>query len=189
MTRRGSRNPLLWNYAADYAINPILNAESDANFAWPKNPDGTRMGLFEEKYEGMRAEDIYDDIIKDQQKQKELENLSKNTNFGEVTDADQDLGEPDSDSSVAQEVYMDEEGEEQKPSKPTPGGQQPGEEGEDGEKQPGSGGQPGEKSDGEPEGEDPYSIIGKKVRVTEGPNAGQIGTVKQVLPNGDIIIE
>ena len=23
MTRRGSRDPLLWNYAADYAINPI----------------------------------------------------------------------------------------------------------------------------------------------------------------------
>ena len=189
MSRRGNRNPLLWNYATDYAINPILNAESDANFAWPKNPDGTRMGLFEEKYEGMRAEDIYDDIIKDQKKQKELEDLSKNTNFGEVTDADQDLGEPDSDSSVAQEVYMDEEGEEQKPGKPTPGGQQPGEEGEDGEKKPGSGGQPGEKSDGEPEGEDQSSIIGKKVRVTEGPNAGQIGTVKQVLPNGDIIIE
>jgi predicted metal-dependent peptidase len=24
MSRRGNRNPLLWNYAADYAINPIL---------------------------------------------------------------------------------------------------------------------------------------------------------------------
>lgn len=187
MSRRGNRNPLLWNYATDYAINPILNAESDNNFAWPKNPDGTRMGLFEEKYEGMRAEDIYDDLLKDPQRQKQLEQLPSNTNFGEVIDADQDLGEPDSQASVAQETYGDEEEGEGQP-KPGPGKpgapQKPGE----GEPQsgPGSGDQPSDQK-GDEEGE--TSIIGKKVRVTEGPNAGMIGTVKQVLPNGDIIIE
>ena len=186
MSRRGNRNPLLWNYATDYAINPILNAESDNNFAWPKNPDGTRMGLFEEKYEGMRAEDIYDDILKDEDLQKRLQKEPGNTNFGAVTDADEDLGEPDSDASVAQETYGDEEDEGQpKPGPGKPGApQQPGE----GQPQPGtgSGDQPTDQK-GDVDGE--TSIIGKKVRVTEGPDAGRIGTVKQVLPNGDIIIE
>jgi hypothetical protein len=33
------------------------------------------------------------------------------------------------------------------------------------------------------------NLIGKKVRITEGPEKGKIGIIKQVLPNGDIIIE
>lgn len=165
MSRRGNRNLLLWNWATDYAINPILNSESDNNFAWPKNPDGSRMGLYEAKYEGMRAEDIYDDITKDPEAQKELDKQKPNCNFGEVVDADQELGEPDSDASVAQETFGDEE--------------------EQGQPGSGAGDQPSDETgdDGE------TSIIGKKVRVTEGPDAGRIGTVKQVLPNGDIIIE
>jgi hypothetical protein len=71
MTRRKDRNPLIWNYACDYAINPILDGEDfgqdsgKGETAWPKNEDGSRMGLLEEKYSGMRAEDIYE-IIKDE---------------------------------------------------------------------------------------------------------------------------
>lgn len=68
MTRRQDRNPLIWNYACDYAINPVLDGEdfgqAKNETAWPKNEDGSRMGLLEEKYSGMRAEDIYE-IIKD----------------------------------------------------------------------------------------------------------------------------
>lgn len=184
MSRRGNRNPKLWNYATDYAINPILNAEADSNFAWPKNSDGSRMGLYEEKYEGMRAEDIYDDIIQDPAIQNALEEMPGDTNFGEVVDADQDLGEPDSESSIAQETISDEEGEGQpsgqpgKPVKPGKPGDQQGKPG------------PGEDGDkGEESSDSPKSLIGKKVRVTEGPNKGKIGTVKDVLANGDIIIE
>lgn len=192
MSRRGNRNPKLWNYATDYAINPILNAEADANFAWPKNSDGTRMGLFEEKYEGMRAEDIYDDLLQDPQVQKALEQMSEETNFGAVVDADQDLAQPDSDSSIAQEIMGDEEGEGQpqpgSSGTPSSGQPKPGE----GEKKSG-GDKPGEgEDDGDKKPEDSQSqqnLVGKKVRVTEGPEKGKIGTVKQVLPNGDIIIE
>jgi len=192
MSRRGNRNPKLWNYATDYAINPILNAEADANFAWPKNPDGTRMGLFEEKYEGMRAEDIYDDLLQDPEVQKALEQMSEETNFGAVVDADQDLAQPDSDSSIAQEIMGDEEGEGQpqpgSSGTPSSGQPKPG----DGEEKSG-GGKPGEgEDDGDKKPEDSQSqqnLVGKKVRVTEGPEKGKIGTVKQVLPNGDIIIE
>ncbi len=192
MSRRGNRNPKLWNYATDYAINPILNAEADANFAWPKNPDGTRMGLFEEKYEGMRAEDIYDDLLQDPEVQKALEQMSEETNFGAVVDADQDLAQPDSDSSIAQEIMGDEEGEGQpqpgSSGTPSSGQPKPG----DGEEKSG-GGKPGDgEDDGDKKPEDSQSqqnLVGKKVRVTEGPEKGKIGIVKEVLPNGDIIIE
>lgn len=192
MSRRGNRNPKLWNYATDYAINPILNAEADANFAWPKNPDGTQMGLYEKKYEGMRAEDIYDDLLQDPEVQKALEQMSEETNFGAVVDADQDLAQPDSDSSIAQEIMGDEEGEGQpqpgSSGTPSSGQPKPG----DGEEKSG-GGKPGEgEDDGDKKPEDSQSqqnLVGKKVRVTEGPEKGKIGTVKQVLPNGDIIIE
>ena len=61
MSRRGSRDPKIWNYACDFAINPILNVEVVGGaFEWPTNLDGSRMGLYEEKFEGMKAEDIYD---------------------------------------------------------------------------------------------------------------------------------
>jgi hypothetical protein len=185
MSRRGNRNPKLWNYATDYAINPILNAESDANFAWPKNPDGSRMGLYEEKYEGMRAEDIYEDLMQDPDVQRALEEMPEDTNFGAVVDADQDLGEPDSESSIAQETISGEEGEEKSggPGQPGKPGDQPGKPGQ---------GKPGDdkgEDKGEGDSDSSKSIIGKKVRVTEGPNKGKIGTVKDVLANGDIIIE
>ncbi len=189
MSRRGNRNPKLWNYATDYAINPILNSEADANFAWPKNPDGSRMGLFEEQYEGMRAEDIYDDLLQDPETQKALEGMPEDTNFGEVTDADVDLGAPDSDASVAQEVMSDEDGEgTPKPGSGKPGSPQPGDAGEDkGSDKPGDGEEGDDKDSSDSDTQ--TNLIGKKVRVTEGPNKGKIGTVKEVLPNGDIIIE
>jgi predicted metal-dependent peptidase len=50
-TRRGDRDPKLWNDAADYAVNLILR---DAGFTLPA---GT---LFDPKYRGMSAERIYD---------------------------------------------------------------------------------------------------------------------------------
>jgi len=191
MSRRGNRNPLLWNYAADYAINPILNAEvTERIFSWPLQDDGSRMGLYEEKYSGMRAEDIYDDIIKDQAKQDELEKMKQKNNLGEVEDANDDLPKPDYEEDVAQRRFQDEDeedelgsGSEEKdgPGKP---GDKPGD-------KPGQGpGKPGDKpGEGEGDKEGETNLIGKKVRITEGPDAGKEGIIKQILPNGDIIIE
>lgn len=194
MTRRGNRNPLLWNYAADYAINPILNEEVvPGQFEWPKQPDGSRMGLFEKKYIGMRAEDIYDLIKDDMEQQKKATSDSGESEESgtHVIDSDDDLSEPDSDNSVVQDV-RDEQSEEEsemgeggdKPSdKP---GDKPGEESGDGKS-----GKEGDKPDGEEPGDEKGepSIVGKRVRITSGPNAGKIGTIKSVLPNGDIIVE
>ena len=177
MSRRGNRNPLLWNYAADYAINPILNAEvTNRIFDWPVQDDGSRMGLFEEKYAGMRAEDIYDDIMKDQDMQDKLEKMKDKNNLGEVEDASDDLPQPDYEEDVAQRRYQDEDGEEEEMGSGSGEKEGPGKPGD----------KPGE-GEGDQQGES--SLIGKKVRITEGPDAGKEGTIKQVLPNGDIIIE
>lgn len=179
MSRRGNRDPLIWNYAADYAINPILNAESSgAVFNWPLNEDGSRMGLYEEKYEGMRAEDIYDLLIEDME---ETKKISKKSNFGDVQDSDEDLPQPDGEIDIVQRVDYDEDedDEERRPIKPKEKPEIPG--GSQGEEKP------GEEDEGEVGGN--QSLIGRKIRITEGPNKGKVGTIKQVLPSGDVIIE
>lgn len=190
MSRRGNRNPLIWNYAADYAINPILYEEITSKvFDWPTQPDGSRMGLYEEKYSGMRAEDIYEDLIKDAQKQQELEKMGEKNNLGEIEDATQTLPAPDFEEDIAQRRFEDDdEGEDSDEQKL---GQ-----GQSGAPKPGTPGKPGGSGEGEPsdssgdeDGDSDSNLIGKKVRITEGPDAGRIGTIKQVLPNGDIIIE
>ena len=56
-TRRGDRDPGLWNEAADYAINPIL---TDAGFVLPGAP------LLDRAYCGMTAEQIYEALRKSQ---------------------------------------------------------------------------------------------------------------------------
>jgi predicted metal-dependent peptidase len=57
--RRGTRNPLLWNIACDYAINHIV---LDAGLILP--PDA----LFEEKYRGWLVDAIYDDLLQNMPK-------------------------------------------------------------------------------------------------------------------------
>lgn len=58
MTRRGSREPQIWNMAGDYVINNMLIRESV----------GTRITavpiLEDRKYEGKTADEVYDDLIK-----------------------------------------------------------------------------------------------------------------------------
>lgn len=54
--RRGVRNPLLWNYACDYAVNDIL-VEMGLQLS-----EGS---LYDEKYKGMSSERIYSLLMKD----------------------------------------------------------------------------------------------------------------------------
>jgi len=200
MSRRGSRDPLLWNYACDYAINPILNVEVVGGaFEWPSNLDGSRMGLYEEKYEGMKAEDIYDLLVDDKVQQDKADEAFKDDpqKGMHVIDADDDLGEPN-EESVVQEVDGGDEQDGEPGDGPGEPGDGPGEPGDgpgkpgDGPGEPGDGpgGKPGEEGgDGKEDGGSGQDLIGRRVRITAGPNAGQMGTIKQVLPNGDIIIE
>ena len=54
ITRRGTRNPVLWNMAGDYAINPLL-IKYDV-----KLPEGV---LVDEKYKNWSADAIYNDLF------------------------------------------------------------------------------------------------------------------------------
>jgi hypothetical protein len=191
MSRRGNRDPLIWNYACDYAINPILNEEKDSSFAWPVFTDesqggkiGSRMGLYEEKYLGMTAEEIYDLLVDDPDMQDQANKESGDGGM-HVIDSDEDLGQPDSEGSVVQQGSGDEEGEEGK-------GKGEGE-GKEGDKEgEGDGkGQGGDKEGegGDKEGEGASSMVGKKARITEGPNKGRIGVISAVNADGSVIID
>lgn len=53
--RCGPRNPRVWNWAADYAINPIV---LDAGMMLPPG------GLHKDEYRNLSAQEIYEDLIK-----------------------------------------------------------------------------------------------------------------------------
>jgi predicted metal-dependent peptidase len=57
-TRRGDRNPVRWNMACDYAINPML---LDAGLTLPKDV------LVDDRFRGMSAERIYNLIEEEEQ--------------------------------------------------------------------------------------------------------------------------
>ncbi len=85
--RRGSRDPLLWNIATDFAINQIL---VDAGF---KLPEGA---LIDPQYKGLTAEAIYDRLPQDASEQ------YGNAVIGEVKDAKKDDGSDMSEAEVKQ---------------------------------------------------------------------------------------
>ena len=62
-------DPELANIACDYVVNRII-VKADPNESvckFPRNPDGTRMGLYDERFDGMSAKQIFD-ILKQEQK-------------------------------------------------------------------------------------------------------------------------
>lgn len=61
LTRRGSRDPLIWNMAADYAENLII---VDSGFVLPNGC------LLDKKFKNNSAEEIYEILLKDADKQK-----------------------------------------------------------------------------------------------------------------------
>lgn len=65
-------NPQLTNMACDYVVNRMIVAAdpSETVCKFPRNPDGTRMGLYDEKYDGMSAKQVYDLLKKEQEQQK-----------------------------------------------------------------------------------------------------------------------
>ena len=62
MGRRGSRDPQIWNIADDYAVNADLKRHKVGEFI------KTVPCLYEQKYDGKAAEEIYDDLMKNVQK-------------------------------------------------------------------------------------------------------------------------
>ena len=66
MVRIGSRDPQLWNIAADFAVNQILKDASIGEM--PKGKKGENKGFQDDKYKDWPAERIYDDIMKNAKK-------------------------------------------------------------------------------------------------------------------------
>jgi predicted metal-dependent peptidase len=62
MGRRGERDPQMWNIADDYAVNADLKRHHVGQFIT------TVPCLYETKYDGKPAEEIYDDLMKNVQK-------------------------------------------------------------------------------------------------------------------------
>ena len=62
MGRRGNRDPEIWNIADDYAVNADLKRHKVGEFI------KTVPCLYETKYDGKAAEEIYDDLMKNVQK-------------------------------------------------------------------------------------------------------------------------
>ena len=74
-------DPQLANAACDYRINQMLVDidPGEQYIAFPRKPDGTRIGLLEPKYRGWTTKEIFDDL----RKQKEETGKTPGENFDE----------------------------------------------------------------------------------------------------------
>ena len=54
----------LANIACDYVVNRMIVAAdpNESVVQFPRNPDGSRMGLYDPKYDGMSAREVFDDL-------------------------------------------------------------------------------------------------------------------------------
>ena len=62
LVRQGNRQPMLWNIAADYAVNQILMEQKIGDM--PQGKKGENKGFQDDKYKDWNAERIYDDLYK-----------------------------------------------------------------------------------------------------------------------------
>jgi hypothetical protein len=105
--RRGTRHPRKWNIAADYAINPILY--DDDLLKYPTH-NGKFSGLYDPRFIGMRAEDIYDILEKEGWGPIMGDYGSKvSETSGEVLDEDTEMPEADPDLVVQDVSLSDDE--------------------------------------------------------------------------------
>jgi predicted metal-dependent peptidase len=88
-TRRGDRDPGLWNEAGDYAINPIL---TEAGFVLPGTP------LLDPRYCGMTAEQIYE-ALNDSRTGEEGQDPPENEETASQGRGDTALGNDNSDEN------------------------------------------------------------------------------------------
>jgi predicted metal-dependent peptidase len=92
--RRGYRDPLLWNLACDYAINPIV-LESGGKL--PILPGGTPDDpgyCYDKKYVGWSANQIYEDLLQNAPKKKIKLRLNGGSKGGDNDGSKEDQGTP-----------------------------------------------------------------------------------------------
>jgi predicted metal-dependent peptidase len=151
--RMEGRDPKLWNYATDYAINYMLQEMYNDS-----NPDGAKRlegALYDTKYADMKAEDIYDKLLEEGfQPQTNMMNQKPGNQqcpscggSGEEQNQDQNQGEDGDQQGGGGDQEGDGQGQDQ-------GGDQGGGDGQDGQDGDGQGsggqgdGQDGDGQDG-----------------------------------------
>jgi len=84
--RQDMREKQPWNVSADYAVNQVLTDENIGEM-----PTGDNKGLLDRKYKDWNAEKIYEDVMKDKEKQKQ-QTIDMHIDFesGKATVRDQD---------------------------------------------------------------------------------------------------
>ena len=84
--RQDMREKQPWNVSADYAVNQVLTDENIGEM-----PIGDNKGLLDSKYKDWNAEKIYEDVMKDKDKQKQ-QTIDMHIDFesGKATVRDQD---------------------------------------------------------------------------------------------------
>ncbi|MDF2534118.1 MAG: hypothetical protein K0R18_275 [Bacillales bacterium] len=83
--RRGSRDPIIWNHAADYCINGMIT-ESDPT---GKDFKMIKGGLLDDKFKGMFSEEIYDILIQDEDYVKKAKQQAAQGNGGTLDSHDE----------------------------------------------------------------------------------------------------
>jgi len=171
INRREGRDINLWNLACDYAINPMLKDED--GIEPPKDSSGSTAFMYDEKFEGLRIEDIYEELKKIRTS---LDTRTLNIiNTGVVIDLEDDLPIPDPDLIIysygddlekKEEDTIDNEDEE---SGPTGGDEQ----GQTGDK--GSTGSTGDGPTGGEQGTGDGPTGGEQ-GTGDGPTGGEQGT-------------
>lgn len=78
------KDPLLANAACDFVINlQLVDQDPDEyEIAMPSHPDGTRMGLLDEKYRGWDSKQVFDDLLKECEKDGDDEGDHRGGNGG-----------------------------------------------------------------------------------------------------------
>jgi predicted metal-dependent peptidase len=88
--RRGNRDPQMWNIADDYCVNADLKRHKVGQFIT------TVPCLYEQKYDGLPAEEVYDDLMKNVQKisiDELIDQLLDDHMDGDDSEGDSDDGE------------------------------------------------------------------------------------------------
>ena len=144
--RRMGRDLIGWNIACDYAINSLLKDEP--GFEPPINDDGSRELLYDERFEGMKAEDIYDYLEENGELPRLISSskIKSAINSGLVEDEEMPTPEPDEDLIV-------QEGDDDVMDGDDPGDGEdegdPGDGEDEGDGDPGDGEDEGDPGDGE----------------------------------------
>jgi len=98
--RRGNRCPDIWNQAADYVINNMLDSQG-FSFDMPIMPNGEVMKpCLDHKYDNMTTEEVYDQLVAEGAKPFEMPDMSGTPMSGDIRELPGKPGSPERAAAV-----------------------------------------------------------------------------------------